>query len=70
MLKLKVAQIVPKVDQNVAKTVFIWQGMFFKIAQKYIWATIETKYLIQNFRISPNLVTLKTDTANLTRSVG
>ena len=46
MLKLKVAQIVPKVDQNVAKTVFIWQGMFFKIAQKYIWATFETKYFI------------------------
>ena len=60
MLKLKVAQIFPKVAQNVYKAVFIWKGTFFQIAQKslYIWATFETKYFTQNFRKSPNLVTL------------
>ena len=60
MLKLKVAQIFPKIAQNVAKAVFIWKMMFFKIAQKslYILATFETKYFTQKFRKLPNLVTL------------
>ena len=60
MLKLKVAQIFPKVAPKIAKSVFIGKGMFFKIAPKslYIWATFETKYFTQNFRKSPNLVTL------------
>ena len=60
MLKLKVAQIFPKVAPKIAKSVFIGKGMFFKIAPKslYICATFETKYFTQNFRKSPNLVTL------------
>ena len=60
MLKLKVAQFFSKVAQNVAKSVSISKGTFFKIAQKslYIWATFKTKYFTQNFRKSPNLVTL------------
>ena len=60
MLKLKVVQLFSKVAQNIAKSVFILKGTFFKIAQKslYIWATFETKYFTQNFRKPPNLVTL------------
>ena len=34
MLKLKMAQFFSKVAQNVAKSVFISKGTFFKIAQK------------------------------------
>ena len=33
MMMIKVAQIFPKVVQNVAKAVFIGEGMFFKIAE-------------------------------------
>ena len=60
MLKLKVAQIFPKVAQNVAKAVFIGKAMFFEITQKSlcIWATFQTIYFTQNFRKSPNQVTL------------
>ena len=51
MLRLKVAQFFPKVAQNVSKAIFIWKGMFFKIAQKslYTWTTFETKYFTHNF---------------------
>ena len=61
MLKLKVAQLFSKVAQNIAKSIFILKGTFFKIAQKslYIWATFETKCFTQNLRKSPKLVTVE-----------
>ena len=37
MLKLKVAQIFPKVAQNVARAVIIGKWMFFKIAKKSLY---------------------------------
>ena len=60
MLKFKVGQIISKVAQNVAKSVFVSKGTFFKIAQTslYIWSIFETKYFTQNLRKSPNLVTM------------
>ena len=51
----------PKVAQNVAKAVFTWNWMFFKIVQKslYIWAIFVITIFTQNFKKSPNLVTLR-----------
>ena len=62
--EIKSGPIFSKFAQNVAKSVFISKGTFFKIAQTslHIWATFETKYFTQNFRKSPNLVTLLSTT--------
>ena len=53
--EIKSGPIFSKFAQNVAKSVFISKGTFFKIAQKWlhIWATFETKYFTQNLENRP-----------------
>ena len=55
MLKLKVAQIIPKVAQKVAQAVFYLKSNVL-IAQKVtcIWATFVIKFVTNNFQKSPN----------------
>ena len=54
MLKLKVAQIFPKVAQNVARAVIIGKWMFFKIAKKSLYISA---FLKQN--ISPRTLEIR-----------
>ena len=55
MLRLKVAQIFPKLPNLFPKQFSSEIWMFFKIVQKsqYTWATFETKYFTQNFKNPP-----------------
>ena len=56
ILKLKVA----KNFQKLARAVFTWRVLFFKVAQKlpYTWATFVNKFVTKNFRKLANLITL------------